>query len=127
MWVNEILPPRVRLSWLLITTRLSIISLAGMARTLVAVGRSSDCDMFLTTAAAAPRNTCASSPSAGGGPDGLGAGAGAVGCGATGAPLPDAAGTGAACGGVTAGGGVGAGWGGGGVTGGGASPVDSGL
>ncbi len=55
--MNEILPPRVRLSWLLITTRLSIISLAGMARTLVAVGRSSDCDMFFTTAAAAPRNT----------------------------------------------------------------------
>jgi hypothetical protein len=57
MWVNETLPPRVRLSWLLITTRLSIINLAGMARTLVAVGRSSDIDMFFTTAAAAPRNT----------------------------------------------------------------------
>src|SRR6188472_2735809 len=44
------------------TMRLSIISLAGMARTLVAVGTSSDADMFFTTAAAAPRNTCASSP-----------------------------------------------------------------
>src|ERR1700754_2789007 len=106
MWVKEILPPRVRLSWLLMTTRLSIISLAGMARTLVAVGRSSDCDMFLTTAAAAPRSTWFSSPSAGGGPAGFGAGAGAAGCDLTGAPLPDAAGTGAACGGVTAGGGV---------------------
>ena len=52
------------------TTRLSIISLAGMARTLVAVGRSSDIDMFLTTAAAAPRSTWTSSPSAGGGPTG---------------------------------------------------------
>src|SRR6187200_1214166 len=61
-WVNEILPPRVRLRWLLMTMRLSIISLAGMARTLVAVGTSSDADMFFTTAAAAPRNTCASSP-----------------------------------------------------------------
>src|SRR5689334_13792119 len=48
------------------TMRLSIISLAGIARTLVAVGTSNDADMFFTTAAAAPRNTCASSPSAGG-------------------------------------------------------------
>lgn len=47
--------PRVRLRWLLMTIRLSIISLAGMARTLVAVGTSSEADMFLTTAAAAPR------------------------------------------------------------------------
>ena len=44
------------------TTRLSIISLAGMARTLVAVGTSSDAFMFLTTAAAAPRSTWFSSP-----------------------------------------------------------------
>ena len=65
-WVKEILPPRVRLRWLLMTIRLSIISLAGMARTLVAVGTSSDADMFFTTAAAAPRSTCVSSPSAGG-------------------------------------------------------------
>ena len=43
------------------TMRLSIISLAGMARTLVAVGISSDVFMFLTTAAAAPRSTCDSS------------------------------------------------------------------
>src|SRR5262245_32694334 len=65
-WVNEILPPRVRLRWLLMTMRLSIISLAGMARTLVAVGTSSDAAMFFTTAAAAPRSTWASSPSAAG-------------------------------------------------------------
>ena len=45
------------------TTRLSINSFAGMARTLVAVGTSSDAFMFLTTAAAAPRNTRTSSPS----------------------------------------------------------------
>ena len=49
------------------TIRLSIISLAGMARTLVAVGTSSDADMFFTTAAAAPRSTWTSSPSAGAG------------------------------------------------------------
>ena len=53
------------------TVRLSIISFAGTARTLVAVGRSSDIDMFLTTAAAAPRSTWTSSPSPGAGPAGL--------------------------------------------------------
>ncbi len=53
------------------TIRLSIISLAGMARTLVAVGTSSDADMFFTTAAAAPRSTCTSSPSPGAGRGGL--------------------------------------------------------
>ncbi len=46
------------------TIRLSIISLAGKARTLVAVGTSNDADMFFTTAAAAPRSTRLSSPSA---------------------------------------------------------------
>jgi hypothetical protein len=45
------------------TMRLSIIALAGIARTLVAVGTSSEADMFLTTAAAAPRITWVSSPS----------------------------------------------------------------
>ena len=53
------------------TIRLSIISLAGKARTLVAVGTSNDADMFFTTAAAAPRSTRVSSPSA----DGTGAAA----------------------------------------------------
>src|SRR6202034_585775 len=121
MWVNEILPPRVRLSWLLITTRLSIISFAGMARTLVAVGRSSDIDMFFTTAAAAPRNTWTWSPSPGAGPAGLAAGAGALA-----APLPDAGGVAGADGGVGAGaGGVGAGAAG--FTSAGTSPVASGL
>src|ERR1700761_8547257 len=105
MWVNETLPPRVRLSWLLITTRLSIISLAGIARTLVAVGSSRDIDMFFTTAAAAPRNTWTSSPSPGGGPAGL------AGAGALGEPLPDADGAAGAAGGgaVGAGGAVEAG------------------
>src|SRR6478672_9307334 len=59
--VKEILPPRVRFRWLLMTIRLSIIALAGMARTLVAVGTSRDADMFFTTAAAAPRSTWVSS------------------------------------------------------------------
>src|ERR1700752_2136312 len=115
MWVNEILPPRVRFSWLLITTRLSIISLAGIARTLVAVGSSSDIDMFFTTAAAPPRNTWTSSPSPGGGAAHLAAGGGARGgARALWAPFPDAAGEagGAGCGGAVgageAGGGVGA-------------------
>src|SRR3954447_14560881 len=78
------------------TIRLSMSSLAGTARTLVAVGTSSDADMFLTTAAAAPRSTCSSSPSAvgtvaaaalaAGAAGGGGAAAGAAG--AAGAPLP---------------------------------------
>ena len=38
------------------TTRLSAISLAGTARTLVAVGTCSDCSMLATTRAAAPRS-----------------------------------------------------------------------
>ena len=37
-WVNEILPPRLRVRWLLMTVRLSMSSFAGTARTLVAVG-----------------------------------------------------------------------------------------
>ena len=36
--VNDTLPPRERRRWLLITMRLSIMSFAGMVRTLVAVG-----------------------------------------------------------------------------------------
>src|SRR5690242_11130133 len=54
-WVKEILPPRVRFSWLLMTMRLSASSFAGTARTLVAVGTASEAFMFLTTALAAPR------------------------------------------------------------------------
>src|SRR5690349_11141825 len=55
-WVKEIFPPRVRLRWLLMTMRLSAISLAGTARTLVAVGTLSEASMFFAIAAAAPRN-----------------------------------------------------------------------
>jgi hypothetical protein len=54
--VNEIFPPRVRRSWLLMTSRLSASSFAGTARTDVAVGTSSDASMFFTTADAAPRS-----------------------------------------------------------------------
>src|SRR5882757_2541236 len=63
MWVKEIFPPRVRLRWLLMTMRLSAISLAGTARTLVAVGTDSEASMFFAIAAAAPR-ICLSSGSA---------------------------------------------------------------
>src|SRR5690242_8108628 len=62
-WVNEIFPPRFRLRKLLMTMRLSAISLAGTARTDVAVGTSSDVVMFLTTIAAAPRNGVVVRPS----------------------------------------------------------------
>src|SRR3954449_13582969 len=54
--VKDTLPPRERARWLLITMRLSTRSLAGTARTLVAVGTVSEAFMFLTTAAAAPRS-----------------------------------------------------------------------
>src|ERR1700758_3065144 len=96
------------------TIRLSISSLAGMARTLVAVGTSSDADMFLTTAAAAPRSTCNSSPAPGGGVAALTGGAVA-------APLPGPAGAAGSAGfgggggfRGRGGGGGGFGWGGGG-------------
>src|SRR5690348_3158288 len=52
--VNDTLPPRPRRRWLLMTTRLSISSFAGMTRTLVAVGTASEASMFATTRAAAP-------------------------------------------------------------------------
>ncbi|GFG94892.1 hypothetical protein MTIM_07710 [Mycobacterium timonense] len=81
---------------------MSISSLAGTARTLVAVGTSSDADMFLTTAAAAPRSVCNSSPSAGGGV------AAFAGAGRAGTPLPAAVLTG----GVVLAGGAGLGVGG---------------
>jgi hypothetical protein len=55
-WVKLTFPPRARRRWLLITTRLSAINLAGTARTLVAVGTASDASMFATTRAAAPRS-----------------------------------------------------------------------
>src|SRR5215203_4299958 len=62
-WVNDTLPPRARARWLLITMRLSAISFAGTARTLVAVGTESDASMFFAIAVAAPRS-CLESGSA---------------------------------------------------------------
>src|SRR5690242_15440695 len=56
MWVKLTLPPRERARWLLITTRLSISSLAGTARTLVAVGTWRLDSMLVTTRAEAPRS-----------------------------------------------------------------------
>src|SRR3954447_23938745 len=56
MCVKLTLPPRERARWLLMTTRLSISSLAGTARTLVAVGTWRLDSMLVTTRAEAPRN-----------------------------------------------------------------------
>src|SRR3954471_19931681 len=63
-WVNDTLPPRPRRRWLLTTTRLSISSFAGIARTLVAVGTARLASMLVTTRAAAPRNGWVTGPSA---------------------------------------------------------------
>src|SRR5215469_11255761 len=54
--VNETLPPRPRARWLLITMRLSLSSLAGMDRTLVAVGTVRLAVMLSAVRAAAPRS-----------------------------------------------------------------------
>ncbi len=53
--VNETLPPRALFRWLLITIRLSISSLTGTCRTLVAVGTWRLLSMFCTVRAGAPR------------------------------------------------------------------------
>src|SRR6478672_6868969 len=72
-WVKLTLPPRLRCRWLLMTTRLSMRSLAGTARTLVAVGTARLLSMFVTTRAAGPRSGTVSSSLVG--PVGLTAGA----------------------------------------------------
>ena len=59
--VKEILPPRARLRWLLMTMRLSIISFAGMVRTLVAVGTVRLASMFAAIVLAMPRSVVTSS------------------------------------------------------------------
>src|SRR4051812_24216001 len=87
--VKDTLPPRARARWLLMTIRLSTSSLAGTARTLVAVGTVSEAFMFLTTLAAAPRSGLrggppVSSPAAGRAAAGLAAGAAAGVAGAAG-------------------------------------------
>ena len=57
-WVKLTLPPRLRLRWLLMTTLLSMRSLAGTTRTLVAVGTLRLASMLVTVRAAAPRSGC---------------------------------------------------------------------
>src|SRR6478609_4482780 len=79
-WVKLIFPPRVRAMWLLMTMRLSIISLAGMVRTLVAVGTVSDSSMLAARVLGMPRRTVtlsSSASSAGAGDGSLAAGLGA--------------------------------------------------
>jgi hypothetical protein len=61
--VKLILPPRERDMWLLMTMRLSIISFAGMVRTLVAVGTVSDWSMFAARVLDMPRRGVALSSS----------------------------------------------------------------
>src|ERR671912_2836248 len=64
MWVKLTLPPRLRARWLLMTMRLSMSSLAGTARTDVAVGTCRELSMFVTTRAPAPRmGVCSTLPS----------------------------------------------------------------
>src|SRR5690606_11634997 len=78
------LPPRVRDMWLLMTMRLSIISLAGMVRTLVAVGTVSDWSMFAARVLGMPRSgvtfSCSSAGAASSFDCGLGAWAGMGAC-----------------------------------------------
>src|SRR6266851_2818270 len=126
-WVNETFPPRPRARWLLITMRLSASSLAGMDRTLVAVGTVRLAAMFSAVRAAAPRSRTTwpgsgAAAAAGAGP-GLLSGAGCAGaagraavvaCAApAGAGRPGAATAGAAPVGAAPGGADPAGWGGG--------------
>src|SRR3954447_17318167 len=84
-WVKDTLPPRARDRWLLITMRLSISSLTGTERTLVAVGTVRLASMFCAVRAGAPRSTDrvgSSTASALGAASGsLGTGAVEVGCG----------------------------------------------
>src|SRR4051812_9298986 len=71
-WVKLTLPPRARARCRLMTVRLSCSSLAGTARTDVAVGTSRLAAMLATTRAAAPRSGLVGAPSGGGGPAGSG-------------------------------------------------------
>src|ERR1700735_305646 len=89
-WVNDTLPPRPRRRWLLMTIRLSTSSLAGTARTLVAVGTPRLAVMLATVRAAAPRSLLTSAPGAAGGAAGAWA-CGAGGDGAAGAGADDVA------------------------------------
>src|SRR5215469_9431777 len=93
MWVKEILPPRPRARWLLITMRLSTSNFAGTGRTLVAVGTVRLATMLDAVLAAAPRSrtACSAASPAGGA---VGATAGAAGPVVTGPVVSGATGTG---------------------------------
>src|SRR5271155_4247948 len=91
-WVNDTFPPRPRPRWLLITMRLSTRSLAGTARTLVAVGTVRLAALFAAGRAARPPRPRAAPPRgrtsvASAGADVAGAGDGAAGDGAVGGRL----------------------------------------
>src|SRR5271169_1396656 len=106
--VNDTLPPRPRRRWLLMTIRLSASSLAGIARTLVAVGTARLAVMLVTVRAAAPRSLLPSVPWGGVGGEsraGLG-GESRAGFGGESGATPGAAGLGGA--GTAGAGGVGA-------------------
>src|SRR3954471_17835400 len=90
-WVNDTLPPRLRRRWLLMTVRLSARSLAGTARTLVAVGTVRLVSMLATTRAAAPFSGVFAEPAAG-----ATAGVGAAGVAAAGGAAAAGAGGGGA-------------------------------
>src|SRR5215470_9797291 len=81
-WVNEVLPPRPRPRWLLMTMRLSMSSLPGTERTLVAVGTVRLAAMLAAVRADVPRSRTTSASGAGGA--GWAAAAGAGGDGAAG-------------------------------------------
>src|SRR5690606_4354917 len=115
--VNDTLPPRARRRWLLITMRLSIMSFAGMVRTLVAVGIDVLWSMLVASVFAMPLSTvtvsCGSDSAATGIDAVVGACAG-IGCGLAGAEVVRAMGVvggalsaaGAAAGGVAGAGSV---------------------
>ena len=63
--VNDTFPPRLRRRWLLMTMRLSISSLAGIDRTLVAVGTCRLSSIFLESVLAMPRSGVTVSSSTG--------------------------------------------------------------
>src|SRR5690606_37925478 len=65
-WVKEILPPRLRRKWLLMTMRLSMSSFAGIVRTLVAVGTERLRSMFFASVRVIPRSGVTSSTASSG-------------------------------------------------------------
>src|SRR5215831_16737736 len=93
-WVNEVLPPRTRPRWLLMTMRLSMSSLAGTERTLVAVGTVRLAAMFAAVRADAPRSRTTSDS----GTDGAGCAAAGWAAGTDGGGDVAAGGVGAAAG-----------------------------